>query len=101
MKRTTKYVALDVHQATTVASVRWETGWVIARERVADRRSNPHGVLPGMRGTIHVARLECAARERTQQSPKCASEVLCFQEGVFGRSFRLRRQSSTSKAQRS
>lgn len=31
MKRTTKYVALDVHQATTVSSVRDETGRVIAR----------------------------------------------------------------------
>src|SRR2546427_7121669 len=31
MKRTTKYVALDVHQATTSASVREESGRVIAR----------------------------------------------------------------------
>ncbi len=31
MKRTTKYVALDVHQAMTVASVREERGRVIAR----------------------------------------------------------------------
>jgi hypothetical protein len=31
MKRTTKYVALDVHQATTVASVREDSGRVIAR----------------------------------------------------------------------
>jgi hypothetical protein len=31
MKRTTKYVALDVHQASTVASVREESGRVIAR----------------------------------------------------------------------
>jgi hypothetical protein len=31
MKRTTKYVALDVHQATTLASVRVESGWVITR----------------------------------------------------------------------
>lgn len=31
MKRNTKYVALDVHQATTVASVREESGRVIAR----------------------------------------------------------------------
>ncbi len=31
MKRTTKYAALDVHQATTVASVREEGGRVIAR----------------------------------------------------------------------
>jgi hypothetical protein len=31
MTRATKYVALDVHQATTVASVRGETGRVLAR----------------------------------------------------------------------
>jgi hypothetical protein len=31
MKRTTKYVALDVHQATTAASVREGSGRVIAR----------------------------------------------------------------------
>lgn len=30
MKRTTKYVALDVHLATTLASVRQESGRVIA-----------------------------------------------------------------------
>ena len=34
MTRTTKYVALDVHQATTVTSVRTETGQVIARSIV-------------------------------------------------------------------
>ena len=31
MKRNTKYVALDVHLATTVASVRADSGQVIAR----------------------------------------------------------------------
>ena len=31
MKSTTKYVALDVHQATTLSSVREESGRVIAR----------------------------------------------------------------------
>ena len=31
MKRSSKYVALDVHQATTVTSVREEGGRVIAR----------------------------------------------------------------------
>lgn len=31
MKQTTKYVALDVHQATTVAAVRDESGRLIAR----------------------------------------------------------------------
>ncbi|MCH7925546.1 MAG: hypothetical protein IIC51_08445 [Planctomycetes bacterium] len=31
MKRTTKYVAFDVHQATTVSSVRDDSGRVLAR----------------------------------------------------------------------
>ena len=31
MKLTTKYVAFDVHQATTVASVRNDSGRVLAR----------------------------------------------------------------------
>ena len=31
MKRTTKYVAFDVHQATTVTSVRDDSGRVLAR----------------------------------------------------------------------
>jgi hypothetical protein len=34
MKRTTKYVGLDVHQATTVASVRDRSGIVVAGVRV-------------------------------------------------------------------
>ncbi len=55
MNRTTKYVALDVHQATTVASVREESGRVIARsvlpadERVGQtqRRNVPTRDAPG------------------------------------------------------
>src|SRR5438034_11513392 len=48
MERTTKYVALDVHQATTSASVREESGRVIARnvcsrERAPARPSPRHG----------------------------------------------------------
>jgi hypothetical protein len=31
MKRSSKYVGLDVHQATTVSTVREETGRVLAR----------------------------------------------------------------------
>ncbi len=39
MKRTTKYVALDVHQASTVSSVREEGGRVIARTIVPTEAS--------------------------------------------------------------
>ena len=55
MKRTTKYVALDVHQATTVASVREETGRVIARTILPTEEPAIVEFFRGMRGTIHVA----------------------------------------------
>jgi transposase len=55
MKRTTKYVALDVHQATTVASVRDDTGRVIARSVLETYGPSIVEFLRGMRGAIHVA----------------------------------------------
>lgn len=55
MKRTTKYVALDVHQATTVASVREEGGRVIARVIVPTEESALVEFFRGLRGMIHVA----------------------------------------------
>ena len=55
MKRTTKYVALDVHQASTVSSVREEGGRVIARTIVPTERSAIIELFRGLRGTIHVA----------------------------------------------
>jgi hypothetical protein len=55
MKRTTKYVALDVHQATTVASVREARGRVIARTIMPTEERALVEFVRGMRGTIHVA----------------------------------------------
>jgi hypothetical protein len=55
MKRTTKYVALDVHQATTVASVREESGRVIARSVLPTDEAAVMEFFRGMRGSIHVA----------------------------------------------
>jgi len=54
MKRTTKYVALDVHQATTVASVREESGRVIARSVLPTDSGALTEFVRGMRGTRHV-----------------------------------------------
>jgi len=53
MKRTTKYVGLDVHQATTVASVREENGRVIARTILPTEEPALVEVFGGMRGSIH------------------------------------------------
>jgi hypothetical protein len=56
MKRTTKYVGLDVHQATTVASVREESGRVLASTIVPTEGGAP-------RVLRHDAR-QCARRFR-------------------------------------
>lgn len=54
MKRSTKYVGLDVHQATTVASVRAESGRVIARTILPTEGPALLEFFGGMRGAIHV-----------------------------------------------
>jgi len=54
MKRTAKYVGLDVHQATTVISVRDTSGRVIAREVVATDEASLTGFLGRMRGSVSV-----------------------------------------------
>ena len=55
MTRGTKYVALDVHQATTLASIRAETGQVIARTIVPTEPRAVTELFRGMRGAVHVA----------------------------------------------
>jgi transposase len=55
MKRTTKYVALDVHQATTLASVREEGGRVLARTILPTEELAIVEFFRGMRGAVHVA----------------------------------------------
>lgn len=55
MKRTTKYVALDVHQATTSASVREAGGRVIARTILPTEIPALVEFFRGMRGAIQVA----------------------------------------------
>lgn len=55
MKHSTKYVSLDVHQATTVASVRDENGRVIARSILPTEAPVIVAFFRGMRGAIHVA----------------------------------------------
>ncbi len=72
-KRTTKYVAFDLHQATTVASVRDDSGRVIARSVLETRAPSivefppwhARGDSRRLRGgdpVAVVARANCAAR---------------------------------------
>jgi hypothetical protein len=55
MKQTTKYVGLDVHQATTVAVVGDDAGRVIARSVVPTEATALLELVHGMRGAVHVA----------------------------------------------
>ena len=55
MTRTTKHVALDVHQATTVISVREDSGRVIARTVLPTEEAALLEYFRGMRGTVRVA----------------------------------------------
>lgn len=55
MQRTTKYVALDVHQATTVAAVRGASGRVIARTILPTEEGAIVEFCRGMGGAVHVA----------------------------------------------
>jgi len=54
MTRSTKYVALDVHRASTVASVREETGRVIALMVLPTDERTLVEFFRGMRGSVHV-----------------------------------------------
>jgi hypothetical protein len=55
MERTTKYLGLDVHQATTVATVREEQGRILQRTVLATEEEALLEFFRGMRGTVRVA----------------------------------------------
>ena len=83
MKRTTKYVALDVHQATTVASVREEGGRVIARTVVPTEAPALVEFFHGLRGTVHVAFEEGTQAQWLHElvAPLVDRVVVCDQRG--------------------
>jgi transposase len=84
MKRTTKYVALDVHQATTVASVREESGRVIARTVLPTEAPALLEFVGGMRGAIHVAFEEGTQAQWLHEllTPRVDRVVVCDRRGV-------------------
>jgi hypothetical protein len=55
MRRNNKYVALDVHKATTAASVRTQSGEVIQRSVLSTDPSALIEFFGSMRGSVHVA----------------------------------------------
>jgi len=83
MQRTTKYVALDVHQATTVASVRAENGRVIARTILPTEEPALVEFFRGMRGAIHVAFEEGTQAQWLHDllAPRVDRVVVCDRRG--------------------
>ena len=83
MKRSTKYVALDVHQATTVASVRQEGGRVIARTILPTEEPALLEFFGGMRGTVHVAFEEGTQAQWLHDllAPRVDRVVVCDRRG--------------------
>ena len=83
MKRSTKYVALDVHQATTVAAVREESGRVIARTVLPTEGPALLEFVRGMRGTIHVAFEEGTQAQWLHEllAPRVERVVVCDRRG--------------------
>ena len=55
MTRSTKHIGLDVHQATTVTSVREDSGRIIARAILPTEAGPLLEYFRGLRGTLHVA----------------------------------------------
>ena len=83
MKRTTKYVALDVHQATTAASVREAKGRVIARTLLPTEEGAILEFFGGMRGAIHVALEEGTQAQWLHEllAPRVDRVVVCDRRG--------------------
>lgn len=83
MKRTTKYVALDVHQATTVASVREESGRVITRAILPTEEAAILEFFGSMRGSVHVTVEEGTQAQWLHDllSPRVHRVLVCDRRG--------------------
>lgn len=83
MKRSIKYVGLDVHQATTVVAVLDEYGRVIARSVVATTAEALVDVCRGMRGTVRVVFEEGTQAQWLHDVlvPVVAEVVVCNRRG--------------------
>jgi transposase len=87
MKRTTKNVGLDVHQATTIAVVRNETGQILARTILPTEAAAILEFFRGMRGAIHVAFEEGTQAQWLHDllAPVVARVVVCDRRGRSAR----------------
>jgi len=99
MRCSTKYVGLDVHQATTVATVRESSGKIIARSILPTEEAALLEFFAGMRGAVHVAFEEGTQAQWLHDllSPRVARVVVC---GLLGRNYgRLKRLGARGETQ--
>jgi transposase len=83
MKRTTKYVFLDVHQTTTVGAVREESGRVIAQVILPTDGTALLEFVRQMRGTVRIAFEEGTQAQWLHEllSPAVDQVVVCDRRG--------------------
>jgi transposase len=83
MKRTPKYVRLDVHQATTVASIRDSSGRILAHGIFATEEAAILEFFAGLRGSVHVAFEEGTQAQWLYDllSPRVHRVVVCDRRG--------------------
>ena len=84
MRSSTKYVGLDVHQATTVAAVRDSAGKIIARSILPTEEAALLEFFAGMRGAVHVAFEEGTQAQWLHGllSKRVARVVVCDRRGA-------------------
>ncbi len=83
MKRNTKYVGLDVHQAMTVATVRSAGGRVIARSVVETSDESIREFFSAMAGSVHVVFEEGTQAQWLYDllSPRVDRVIVCDRRG--------------------
>ena len=91
MKCMTKYVALDVHQATTLASVRAEGGRVLNRTILPTEQPAIVEFSGCMRGAVHVAFEEGTQAQWLHDllAPLVDRVIVCDRRGESVRATRL------------
>jgi hypothetical protein len=85
VKCSAKYVGLDVHQSTTIATVRQSSGKIIARSVLPTEEAALLEFFAGMRGPIHVAFEEGTQAQWLHDllSPRVARVIVCDRRGTF------------------
>lgn len=83
MKRNTKYVGLDVHQAMTVATVRSQGGRVIARSVIETSDESIREFFAAMAGSVHVVFEEGTQAQWLYDllSPRVDQVIVCDRRG--------------------